>query len=68
MESNVMVIKHSEPDNLGRVIITKTWYDPNPPYCSVCGKVDCGHKGTIEYGLRGQVFFTNSPEIIGDLK
>jgi hypothetical protein len=63
-------IIQSKPDSLGRVTYTETWYDPNFPYCSVCGGPypgatpprPCPHIGTHAYGERGQVFFTVPPK------
>lgn len=51
----------SEPDRLGRFLFIEQWFNPDKPYCGVCGKdpkQNCEHIGTKEYGRCAQVFFT----------
>lgn len=50
----------THPDGLGRVMYLGEWFDPDKPYCGVCGedpKLNCPHVGTREYGRCAQVFF-----------
>lgn len=47
----------SGPDNHSRYTYAIHWYDPNPPYCGICGadpSRNCGHYGPR---TRGQVRF-----------